>query len=106
VYSIGTGQRIQFVDFTAEIPFTKQKQSIFCGRHVLLAFGGVSESFCCYITDHEVMLAQFEVEGRAIGEDIGMQDGAPWPEISTVSCLPSYRGFFDGLNIHKKCDAI
>ena len=31
-----------------------------------------------------VMLAQFEVEGRAIGEDIGMQDGAPWPEISTV----------------------
>eukprot|EP00435_Cladocopium_sp_Y103_P025124 s1011_g6.t1 len=31
-----------------------------------------------------VMLAQFEVEGRMLGEDIGMKDGAPWPELSIV----------------------
>lgn len=31
-----------------------------------------------------VMLAQFEVEGRLLGEDIGMKDGAAWPELSIV----------------------
>lgn len=56
--------------------------------------------------DHEVMLAQFEVEGRVIGEDIGMQDGAPWPEISTVSCLPRGPKRMMALTFTKKCDAI